>query len=835
MIYYSTKQVVLLFYVFSNMQLLTYYPADFYSKTIVTDSRQLTVDPNAVFFAIKGVNHNGHDYVLDLYNKGIRYFVVETTAITSQYLKAWSQLPTAYFFEVDNSIAAIQALAASIRRKYDIPIIGITGSNGKTIVKEWLATLLYSKFYLAKSPKSYNSQLGVPLSVAQLREQHNLGIFEAGISKPGEMQQLEQIIKPTIGIFTNIGTAHAEHFASIQQKIQEKLQLFEHAKCLIWNADDSLLHEAICSLWKSKIEQKVRLDWSINGKATVNFEIADEKGYRKLKYTYGADTYTLQVHFYDAASVQNLCHCIVLMRYLQIDWLYIQTKINLLRQLPMRLSLKAGIKNSQLIDDTYNNDLVGVKLALDFLQQQKVSNNKVCVLSDLLQSGENEAELYAKMAQLLSVNEIDTLIAVGPAFERNRNLFKNNSMFFANTELLIEKIHTLPVAHSIVLLKGARKYAFEQIVALLEEQQHDTVLEINLDALTHNLNFFKAKLSANTKIMAMVKAFAYGAGNTEVAQLLQYHGVDYLGVAYTDEGVYLRQQGVNLPIMVLNPQVSDFERLMNYSLEPEVYSLEKLKALVFFMDGRADFVKIHIKLDTGMRRLGFDQTDIPELIEILKNSPNIVVVSMFSHLAASENEQMDDYTNQQAEKLQNYTMGVSDAIGYKPMVHLLNSSGISRWPKYQFDMVRLGVGLYGVGCNASETAQLQVVGTLKTQVSQVKYVELGETIGYGRKGKANRNTQIATIAIGYADGFRRSFGNGVGKVAIAGKLYPTIGNICMDMCMIDVTDGNVSEGDEVIVFGQNPTVFDLATQANTIAYEILTNVGERVKRVFLKE
>lgn len=801
---------------------------------IITDSRTNFIKDKAIFFAIKGANHDGHEYIVPLYKRGVRCFVVEAAAISEKFLKQWSGLNEAVFYKTDNAIAALQHLVAAHRKAFNYPVVGITGSNGKTIVKEWLGTLLNGKYNVVKSPKSYNSQLGVPLSVWQMSAQHSIGIFEAGISRVGEMEHLQKIIQPSIGIFTNIGTAHAEYFENLEQKIDEKLKLFMQADVLIYCADNSLLVQRVAKFCEKHATVK-SLSWGMEAEADIRMKHDITDGKSILTYTADADSYSIVLPFTDAASLQNICHCIVLMRYLALDWNFIQQKIHWLKPVSMRLSLKEGIKNTQIIDDTYNNDLVGLQLALDFMYQHSKKQKKVCMLSDLLQTGEDEAVLYRHVSQLLNQYGIDTIIGVGATISRNLDQFKQQSFGFYSTQELIDNLAKLPLENSSILIKGARKFEFEHVVALLEARLHETRLEIHLDALTHNLNYFKNKLKPPTKIMAMVKAFAYGVGNVEVAQLMQFHGVDYLGVAYTDEGVLLRNEGLHVPIMVLNPTEAEFERLLQYNLEPEIYSLNRLKAFLSFMDGKAEMAKIHIKLDTGMHRLGLVAQDIDELIFLLKQTPNVLVASIFSHLAASENATHDGFTNSQVEKFQGWAKKISQAIGYSPIFHILNSSGIGRFPEYHFGMVRLGVGLYGVGYDEASNSQLKTVAVLKSHISQIKTIPAHETIGYGRWGKVDKHSKIATIAIGYADGYDRGFGRGQAHVLVNGVLCPTIGNICMDMCMVDISKATAQEGDEVIIFGENPSIFTLAAQIDTIPYEILTNVGERVKRVFLKE
>ncbi len=805
------------------------------AKYLLTDSRTLAFPSESIFFAIKGTRNDGHQYIQELYLKGVREFVIEYNACSEVFLNLIATFENCKFWQVENAILCLQSLVTSHRNNYDIPVIGITGSNGKTIVKEWLAQLLNQKYIIVKSPKSYNSQIGVPLSVWQINKTHTLGIFEAGISQPGEMQYLEKVIRPTIGIFTNIGTAHDQFFENKITKINEKLLLFKNVEILIYCSDNLEIDRAVKIYMANHNPNCQLLEWSFGSNSKICFKIENGLNAVFLNYTFSGDNFQLQIYHNDLASIENLCHCIVLMKYLNFSWNEVQKGIKLLKPVSMRLELKNGINNSYLIDDSYNNDMAGLKLALDFMLQQKQHKIKIVILSDLLQSSDIEVELYKEIAALIDFNGVTLFIGIGRKMISNADKFPQNALFFATTDTFIDSIKNINFANSIILVKGARTFSFEKIVNALQLKTHETVLEINLDALTHNLNYFKSKIGNSTRIMAMVKAFAYGAGNLEVAHLLQFQKTDYLGVAYTDEGVYLRENGINLPIMVMNPNVSDYEKIIEFSLEPELYSLNKIASFCAFMEGQSGIAKIHVKLDTGMHRLGIQIFELELLINSLLSNPNIIVASIFSHLAASEATQFDHFTLQQIELFNEMANKISTAIGYSPLRHILNTAGISRFSDQKMDMVRLGVGLYGVGNTAEDLTELQTVGTLKTQISQVKLLEKGESVGYGRKGNIDKPTKVATIAIGYADGYDRRFGNGTGNVLINGVLCPTIGNICMDMAMIDVTKANANEGDEVIVFGKNPTIYSLAKQINTIPYEILTNVGERVKRVFFKE
>ena len=815
-----------------NFQIL---PIQTNAQYLLNDSRQLSSPQRSIFFAINGLHHDGHQFLDNLYRKGVREFVVERNALTPSLIRELNRMKEAKIWQVEDSILAMQEVAKRHREQYNFPIIAITGSNGKTVVKEWLSQLLSNRFRVVKSPKSYNSQIGVPLSVWQMNETHNLGIFEVGVSRPDEMSNLEKVVQPQIGIFTNIGNAHNEFFKDNSQKIREKMLLFQKVKQLIYCADYPEIDEIIkkefivqsseCEIisWSRIAESLIKVDWKTefqNTKVTLNFP-------KKME--------TFDVPFTDEASIENAIHCIVTLWFLEYNAVEIQARLQILRPVSMRLELKQGISNNYLIDDTYNNDLAGLTIALNFLTQQKQRNRKVLILSDLLETGIPERELYEQIAHLIKQRNLYQFIGIGEVITRNRYLFQhnNNVQFFRTTVDFLDSQILKDLQESVILVKGARRFGFESIVNRLVQKTHGTVLEINLDAVTHNLNYFRDKVGQQTKIMVMVKAFAYGSGSTEVANLLQFHGVDYLAVAYTDEGVILRQNGIYLPIMVMNPTENDFEQLITYSLEPEIYSPKILKQFSEYIDNQNLSTKIHLKLDTGMHRLGFEKEQLSGLIETIKSNPHLWVSTIFSHLAAADDDKFDEFTLHQVSEFTDMAKQISEAIGYTPSRHLANSAGIARFPEARLDMVRLGAGLYGLAAKPEDQENLMTVGTLKTVISQIKYVKSSETVGYGRKGELTRDTKTATIAIGYADGYDRRFSRGVGEVLIRGHRCKVVGNICMDMTMVDITDvPYVEEGDEVIIFGNDLTMIELANKINTIAYEILTSVSERVKRVF---
>ena len=829
------------------------------NKHWITDSRQVTGGSadgtNSVFFAIQGDHHDGHAFIDELYRKGVRQFVVERSALTPDRRTELVNYPDGQFIEVDRSLQTLQNLAAEHRHQFQIPVIGITGSNGKTIVKEWLAQLLADEFIIAKSPKSYNSQLGVPLSVHGLAERHTLGIFEAGISNVHEMAALEAVIQPTIGVFTNIGTAHDEGFRSRKQKIAEKLRLFTHTDTLIYCLDYGDIDEEVNLLLKAVNPGLQTITWSLTDKAATYQAVLSQN---RLHLSGRGAEYQLILPATDPASVENLLHCLVVLLTLR-PWSgdELQSRLNRLRPISMRLEQKEGINNCVLIDDSYNNDRVGLQLALRFMSQQNTRNHRVVILSDVLQSGQPETELYEQIGALMRVHAIDQFIGIGPVLSCQTHFFEPGSLFYVTTDDFLARFPVADLRDSTVLVKGARSFCFERIVQRLERKVHGTVLEINLDALTHNLNYYREKIGSDTRIMVMVKAFAYGSGSVEVAQLLQFHRVDYLAVAYADEGVWLRQNGITLPIMVMNPAPETFATLLEYRLEPEIYSMRLLEAWGERQGGKgiggraegADTTSLppmphalphahcplHLKIDTGMHRLGFLETELAGVAEYLHQHPELRVATVFSHLVGADDAQFNDFSQQQYETFLRAADALEAALGYRPLRHLLNSAGIVRFPAAKLDMVRLGIGLYGVEATGLHPSALQPVGTLRTLISQIKTVPAGESVGYSRRGRLDHDARIATLAIGYADGYDRRLGNGVGDVWVNGTLCPTVGNVCMDMTMIDVTRASASEGDDVVIFGASVPITDLAGRIGTIPYEILTGVSERVKRVFFKE
>lgn len=780
---------------------------------ISIDSRSLINGSKSLFFALRGNNHDGHDYVQELYNKGVRNFVVAKQIV----------LPDANFILVDNPTIAFQNFAAYYRQLFTFPIIGITGSNGKTIVKEWLNFLLSPDFTIIRSPKSYNSQVGVPLSVLGINEKHNLGIFEAGISTRSEMQKLADIIKPTIGILTNIGPAHDEGFKNISEKIREKLYLFSDAQVLIYQQNDELDNEINSNL--------KTFCWSFNkAVADVFVEKQQQSTSTSLLVTRQNDTFTVDVPFIDNASIENAIHCVVTMMYLNYDIKIIQNRVALLYPIEMRLQVKNGINNTTIIDDSYSSDYQSLKIALDFLESQKQHSKKTVILSNIFQSGLTNDELYSNVQQLLLSNNISRIFIIGDKIGEYRHLFPNGEAF-SSTQSFLDNFEAVDFANETVLVKGARHFKFEEIVSRLEEKTHETVLEINLNAISHNLSYFRSRIKPNTKLMVMVKAFGYGSGGFEIAKLLEHHNVDYLGVAFADEGISLKNSGITVPIMVLNPEATSYNAIIQYGLEPEIYSFKGLQSFIKLAE-KQNLVSypIHLKLDTGMHRLGFQEDDLAVLLPILLATNSINLKSILSHLATSD-EVETDFAEKQISLFTKLSEQIISELQISPLRHILNSAGITKFPQAEFDMVRLGIGLYSdMGNN-----ELQNVGTLKSIISQIRTIPSGDSVGYGRKFIASSPTKVATVPIGYADGISRLWGNGEGYVVINHKQAKIIGSICMDMLMVDVTEIQCSEGDSVIIFGENPSVDQIAQKIGTIPYEILTGISHRVKRIFYRE
>jgi alanine racemase len=768
---------------------------------ITIDSRKILDRPAEIFVAINGPRNDGHRFISQAHQMGIRNFIVEDKNI---------HVPNANVLLVDSAVKALQQIAGAHRRKYSYPVVGITGSNGKTTVKEWLAELLSAEMKVVKSPKSFNSQVGVPLSVLEMSN-HDVAIFEAGISQINEMGNLADVINPTIGIFTNIGEAHGEGFSSLEEKIAEKAKLFGSAERIICRHD----HRQVQHYLKENFGDRV-VSWSCSNPEADYFFKAKNQTYHLRD---SALVFSLPIS--NNNQIENALHAILVAHILGVSDQSISDTSAQFRALPMRLELKKAVNGSYLIDDSYNNDLVGLEVALDFMNQQNPHQKRAVILSEILQSSLPDNELYARVKQLFRAKGVDRFFVVG---HRISNYFEQHA--FGTTEQFLAN---MPVfENETILVKGARSFAFEKIVARLEDQSHGTVLEVNFEALRNNLNAYRQLLKPPTKLMVMVKAFAYGAGLSEIASFLQHERVDYLGAAYLDEAVHLRKKGITVPIMIMNPEEIQFELFERFDLEAEIFNKSNLLRLI---NSQCE-IGIHLKLETGMNRLGFSEEELEEVLPILANN-KLKVKGVFTHFSSSDNPEEDAYTHEQASAFLKMYEKIVRTLGYSPLRHAVNSPGMVRFPEYHFDMTRLGIGLHGF--DPTHKLSLQGVSKLISHISQIKHLKAGQTVGYNRNGKLERDTELAIIPIGYADGYLRVFGNGKGRMNIKEQLAPTVGNICMDMTMVDITGLNVQEGDVVEVFGAKPTIEDLASWSDTIPYEILTTISQRVKRVYVSE
>jgi len=793
-------------------------------SSLITDSRRISNAAEGIFFALSG-RRNGHEFIAEAYAAGVRNFVVKQGPELI--------MPDANFLIVTDVLLALQTLASHHRKSFNLEVIGITGSNGKTIVKEWLYQLLCNDKNIVRNPKSYNSQIGVPLSVWQINEKNNLGIFEAGISTSHEMARLEKIILPSIGVLTHIGTAHDEGFESRDEKVKEKLLLFKHCRLLIHNYEQLVnfkgdLPVKECFTWSTQFKQA---DLYVFSEAVIK-----NNTYFRAKYK-GNEIECL-IPFIDEASVENAIVCWAAMLAMGYTAVEADKRIEHLNPVSMRLELKTGINDCSVIDDSYNSDIQSLEIALNFLNQQNQHTKKTLILSDIFQSGLQPDVLYKQVAEMAKAKHVDKFVGVGKALAKYQEDFDlPEKYFYPDTPSMLQRLRALNFKEETILIKGSRSFEFESISRALVQKAHETVMEINLNALVNNLNFYRSKLKPGVKVMAMVKAFSYGSGTFEVANILQYNKADYLAVAYIDEGVALRNTGITLPVMVLNPEASAFDKLTEYNLEPVIYSFGLFDDYIKYarQQNILDY-PIHIKIDTGMHRLGFENFEVETLCDLLEENRYVNVRSVFSHLVASDAAEHDEFTKTQVRNFEKAFKQLEKTLGYKVIKHLCNTSGIIRWPTAQYDMVRLGIGLYGIDA-ATPTAEaaLQPIASLKTSVSQVKKIANGDTISYNRSGRVADNGKIATVRIGYADGYLRAFGNGTGKMLVKGILVPTVGNITMDMCMLDVSGLEVNEGDEVVVFNGDQRIEALAEQIGTIPYEILTNISQRVKRIYFYE
>lgn len=790
------------------------------------DSRNVLIPQRTLFFAIATAKNDGHHYIPELWEKGVRNFII------TRPVAEFTQFPDANFIQVENAVTSLQEIAAHHRRQYDYPVVGITGSNGKTIVKEWLGQMLTPEFHVVKNPNSYNSQIGVPLSVWQMKDRHNIAIFEAGISQPGEMEKLAAVIQPTIGILTNIGAAHKEFFHDNEEKLKEKSKLFKSCQKIIYNSDNQLID----NYFKHNPEFKdSTISWGHQADADYHIDFINTTGLHTIVSLNGQ---LIEIPFTDAGSIENAMHASVLMLYLGFPFPEINQKLEHLPTLSMRMEMIEGINNSVIINDTYSLDMSSLRIALDFLNAQTQMIRKTVIISDFEQAGNLTSEDYQRIYKLLINKRITRLIAVGDGFFAHRAVFDfPEQSFYHSTQELLDNLNNEPFNQEVILLKAARSYRFEKIVAALQYKTHQTVMNVNLPALIHNLSYYRSLLKPETKMVAMVKAQSYGLGDVELINELVYHHVDYLAVAYTDEGIRLRKRSITKPIIVLGAEAHSFEAMIDYRLEPEIFNFHYLEVLANLLAHHTDIqsFNIHIKLDTGMHRLGFDEADLPRLVDFVQQHPQLRIRSIFSHLAAAEDPAEDDFTRGQIALFDRMSSYLISRFNYPILRHILNSAGISRFPEAQYDMVRLGIGLYGFSSVPQDKAQLQNTVTLRTVVTQVKTIPANETIGYNRTYKTLHDSKIAIIPIGYADGFPRELGNGIGQVYVAGQLVPIVGKICMDMCMVDVTGLEVKEGDEVIVYGDPNPLDKVAASIHRIPYELMTAISKRVQRIYVKE
>jgi len=822
----------------ANVKIVADNPVEY----IFFDSRKVFFPATSLFIALKGPRRNGHSFIPELYKKGVRNFIICEEINPDDF-------PEANILYVKDGLKALQQLAAFHRKQFDIPVIGITGSNGKTIVKEWLHQLLQPNFNIVRSPKSYNSQIGVPLSVWEMNKQHTLAIFEAGISQPAEMEKLNEIIQPTIGILTNIGEAHSEGFKDVDQKVAEKIKLFEKAGLVIYCSDEWLADKAIVLKYESLTHKTDKqpfkiFSWGKIQKADLQIlEINKTPTHTEIIAVYQNSETAITIPFTDDASIQNAITCWCVLLHFGIKDAVIVKRMKLLQPVNMRLELKKGINHCTIINDSYSADLNSLHIALDFLNQMSGVSKRTVILSDFFQTGMNDEELYERIAADLVQHKIDRLIGIGLSIskylkiEEDLATNKIQSEFYSSTEEFVSRFRFSDFRDEAILVKGARVFGFEQLIQLLELKVHQTELEINLNAIAHNLQQYQKLLQPSTKMMAMVKAFAYGSGGAEIANTLQYHKVDYLGVAYADEGTELRKAGISLPMMVMNAEKETFETVIANQLEPVIFSFTMFKEFDGFLkrEGIKNY-PVHLEIETGMNRLGFAVQEIEKLSKEIQATSSFRIQSVFSHLAASEDTMQDEFSNRQFDLFVQAFNMLQKNLGYDFLRHIANSAAILRHPQMQLDMVRLGIGLYGIDSSASGKLDLQPVATLKSTIAQLRHLKAGETVGYNRKGVVEKDSIIATISIGYADGFSRRFGNAAGKIWVRGQLAPVIGAVCMDMTMVDVTDiPGVKQGDEVTIFGKEIPIQDLANWAGTIPYEIMTSISERVKRVYYEE
>jgi len=809
-----------------------HYQPDAIIEYVSVDSRNIFLPEKTLFIALEGNKTTGADYVESLVSLGVVNFLV-----SNKYHSKFQHLAANFFF-VENPLMSFQHIVEVKRSEYQVKTIGITGSNGKTIVKEWLSEILQKKYHISKSPKSYNSQIGVPLSIWGLNDKHNLAIYEAGISKKNEMGSLEKMIKPNIGILTHLGDAHQSNFKSKEEKLIEKMRLFVHSEILITKNSLVVEHNNAFQLLKNENKKLKIITWGETDNSDIIIKQIEAQ--KSISVSYQQLNYTLHFRNFEPTFIENCCHCIAVILVLEGDLKNYIGEIEHLNSLEMRLELIEGIYNTTIINDTYNADLDSLKIAIQFLFQQSPHQPKTIILSEILETEES----YKEIENLLQNRKLHQLIFIGENYASLLSNFQKLpidkvSIYSTASDFVKYHAHNT-LKDNTILVKGARKFHLEDVVQFYRRKTHSTYLKVHLNALKNNLSEFAKRLRLETKIMIMLKAHGYGLGSVEIAKLLESERVDYYAVAYTDEGIELRNAGIQKPIMVMNPELSALEKLIDYHLEPEIYSLSILEKMIEAVNKNTIYrdskLSIHLKIETGMHRLGIIEEDIPRVLSILKSSPNIQVKAIFSHLSASDEESLDDFTESQIQVFIRVSEYIEKELGYPTTKHILNTGGIIRHTQYQMDMVRLGIGLFGFDSTGILQSNLQNTISLISKITQIKSLKVGESTGYSRKGMVTKDSKIGIINVGYADGYFRSFGNGVASVFVKNQYAPTIGNICMDMTMVDLTDViGVEEGDEVELIGNHILATDLAQKSNTISYEILTSISSRVQRVYWED
>ncbi|AYO58760.1 bifunctional UDP-N-acetylmuramoyl-tripeptide:D-alanyl-D-alanine ligase/alanine racemase [Chryseobacterium sp. 6424] len=788
-------------------------------KSIAFDSRIIFSSKNTAFLAINTKKNSGEKYIPEVIEKGIEIIISETKTSDDEGI-TW--------ILVNDTVRFLQTLAKIHIDSFNIKTIGITGSNGKTIVKEWLYQSLSDEYTIVKSPKSFNSRIGLPISLLQANEKHEMGIFEVGISHPGEMRLLADIFQPQIGIFTHIGSAHESHFKDQQEIINEKIMLFERSEVIIFNGDNPLVYKSIRDLYSSK----GLISYGFENHNDVFIKNASHDG--NLVISCFNEEFELKAQQRDDATLYNVLCVITTLKKLGFSTAKIIEKINALKAVEMRLESVNGVRNNLIINDSYNLDLDSLKISYQFIQEYN-KPDKNLIITDFM-DGKNQEQLYQQVSELTNQQKFNRTFLIGTEITKYKNLFDGKVYIFSDVKELIDSHLLNQIENEIILLKGARKFGTDRLKGYLELQKHDTVLEVNLNAIIHNINIHKSLLKPSTKMMAMVKAYSYGLGGYEIAEFLQHHHIDYLGVAYADEGVALRKNGISVPVMVMNPEQHSYESIIDYQLEPEIYSFRVLNLFYeqLVKKGVEKDYPIHIKLETGMHRLGFKTHELPELVQYLEKM-ELKVASIFSHLSCADDPSENAYTLEQIKIFNDNASYLCQEIGYVPICHILNSAGITYFSDHQFDMVRIGIGMMGLSTDIEIKKQLRPVVRFKTVISQISEVKRNESVSYNRRYKPQQDTRIATLPVGYADGIPRFIGNKVGKVGINGKLYPIVGTICMDMMMVEIGEDNINEGDEVVIFNSNPSLEDFSAYCNTIPYEVLTSISRRVKRVYIKD